>query len=117
MEFVETVVRQKSADQEVMVKLVTTEDEFKSEQQRENLDKIRDSCEAVGIAFEWEFDRTGAIHARHIITDTGWKVSLDRGLDIFQHYEMNEAFAFGNRMQQFRPCKAFEVTYLRSEAK
>ena len=25
------------------------------------------------------------IHARHIVTDHGWKISLDRGLDIFQH--------------------------------
>ena len=36
-----------------------------------------------------------------------------QGLDIFQHYEMNEALAFANRLQQYRPCKAFEVTYLR----
>jgi len=116
MEFVETLVRHKEPEEELALKLITTEGEFKGDQQRENLDKIRDACEAVGIAFEWEFDRTGAIHARHIITDTGWKVSLDRGLDIFQHYEMHEAFAFANRMQQFRRCKAFEVTYLRSKA-
>ena len=38
---------------------------------------------------------------------------LDRGLDIYQHYDMNDAFAFANRLQQFRSCKAFEVTYLR----
>ena len=117
MEFVETVVRHKEADEELTLKLITVEDEFKGEQQRANLEKIKDACEAVGIIFEWEFDKTGSIHARHIVTDTGWKISLDRGLDIFQHYEMNEAFAFANRMQQFRPCKAFEVTYLRSKAK
>ncbi|MCG7871839.1 MAG: BREX system Lon protease-like protein BrxL [Candidatus Thiodiazotropha lotti] len=113
MEFVETVVRHKEADEEVAIELITVEDDFKGDQQRENLDKIRDACEAVGIDFEWNFDQSGAIHARHIVTDTGWKISLDRGLDIFQHYEMNEAFAFANRMQQYRPCKAFEVTYLR----
>ena len=28
---------------------------------------------------------------------------LDRGLDIFQQYEMNDAFTFANRLQQFRP--------------
>ena len=47
------------------------------------------------------------------MTDTGWKILLDRGLDIFQQYEMNDAFAVANRMQKFRQCKAFEVTYLR----
>ena len=113
MEFVETVVRHKESGEEVAIKLVTVEDDFKGEQQRDNLDKIKDACAAVDIDFEWEFDKSGSIHARHIVTDTGWKISLDRGLDIFQHYEMNEAFAFANRMQQFRPCKAFEVTYLR----
>jgi ATP-dependent Lon protease len=34
------------------------------------------------------------------------------GLDIFQHYEMKETFVFANRMQQYRPCKAFEVTFI-----
>ncbi len=58
-------------------------------------------------------DGTGTIHARHIVTDHGWKISLDRGLDIFQHYEMNDAFTFANRLQQYRPCKAFEVTFIK----
>jgi hypothetical protein len=49
----------------------------------------------------------------HIVTDHGWKISLDRGLDIFQHYEMNDAFTFANRLQQYRPCKAFEVTFIK----
>lgn len=115
MEFVETLVKHKAVDEALSLKLITTEDDFKGEQQRENLDKIKDACEAVGVDFEWEFDQTGTIHARHIVTDTDWKISLDRGLDIFQHYEMNEAFAFANRMQHFRPCKAFEVTYLRKK--
>jgi ATP-dependent Lon protease len=28
---------------------------------------------------------------------------------------MNETFAFANRLQQYRPCKAFEVTFLRQK--
>ena len=40
----------------------------------------------------------GAIHARHIVTDTGWKISLDRGLDIFQQYSMNDTFSLANRL-------------------
>lgn len=44
--------------------------------------------------------------------DTGWKIALDRGLDIFQQYELNDAFSFANRLQQFRSVKAFEVIYL-----
>ncbi len=51
---------------------------------------------------------------RHKVIDTGWKIVLDRGLDIFQHYDMNQAFSINNRLQQYRSCKAFEVTYLKS---
>jgi ATP-dependent Lon protease len=114
MEFLETVVKQKAPDEEVAVHLVTSADEFKGEQQREQFEKMKESTNAVGVNFTWEFDGTGTIHARHIVTDHGWKISLDRGLDIFQPYEMNEAFSFANRLQQYRPCKAFEVTFIRS---
>ena len=116
MEFLETVVKHKSPDEEVSVHLVTKEDEFKGEQQTENFVKMKDSASAVGVSFSWEFDDTGTIHARHIVTDHGWKISLDRGLDIFQHYDMNDTFIFTNRLQQYRPCKAFEVTFIQTRA-
>lgn len=115
MEFLETVVKHKPREEEVAVHLITTEDEFKGELQKNHFEKIKESSGAVGIDFTWEFDNTGTIHARHIVTDHGWKILLDRGLDIFQHYEMNDAFTFANRLQQYRPCKAFEVTYLKNK--
>jgi ATP-dependent Lon protease len=115
MEFLETVVKHKAPDEEVSVHLVTTEDEFKGEQQKAHFEKMQAAASPVGVNFTWEFDGTGTLHARHIVTDHGWKISLDRGLDIFQHYEMNDAFAFTNRLQQYRPCKAFEITYIRQE--
>jgi ATP-dependent Lon protease len=115
MEFLETVVKHKATDEEVVVHLVTTEDDFKGEQQKENLEKIKESSSAVGVNFTWEFDSTGTIHARHIVTDSGWKISLDRGLDIFQQYGMNDALTFANRLQQYRQCKAFEITFIKNE--
>lgn len=115
MEFLETVVKNKPSEEEIGVHLITLEDEFKGEQQKEHFEKIRESCSTVGIDFTWEFDGTGTIHARHIVTDHGWKILLDRGLDIFQHYEMNDAFTFANRLQQYRPCKTFEVTFIKLE--
>jgi len=114
MEFMETLVKHKAPDEEVSLHLITTEDEYNGEQQKENFEKMQESASAVGVNFTWEFDRTGTIHARHIVTDNGWKISLDRGLDIFQHYEMNDAFTFANRLQQYRSCKAFEVTFIRT---
>jgi ATP-dependent Lon protease len=113
MEFLESVVKYNSPGEEVSVHLITTRDEFKAEQQLENFEKMRESASSAGVIFTWEFDSTGTIHARHIVTDHGWKISLDRGLDIFQPYEMNDAFSFANRLQEFRPCKAFEVTFIK----
>jgi hypothetical protein len=33
----------------------------------------------------------------------------------WRHTKMNDSFMFANRLQQFRPCKAFEVTFIRYE--
>jgi len=114
MELLESIVKYKPEEDEVAVHLITAEDDYRSAQQQENLEKMVESCTSVGIKFSWEFDKGEGIHARHIVTDHGWKILLDRGLDIFQRYEMNEAFSFTNRLQKYRPCKAFEVTYLKT---
>ncbi|MFC1797631.1 BREX system Lon protease-like protein BrxL, partial [Pseudomonadota bacterium] len=113
MELIETIARNKSVDDLVTVHLVTTADQYREEQQTEYLNRIVNESSAIGIDFTYDYDQTGTIHARHIITDHGWKISLDRGLDIFQRYDMNDALAFSNRMQEFRGCKAFEITYLK----
>ncbi len=114
MEFLETIVKQKSPADEVEVHLLTAQDGFNSEGQTEFLTKIQENIAPTGIHFTWAYVDSATIHARHIVTDHGWKILLDRGLDIFQRFEMNDAFAVANRLQQERPCKAFEVTYLRS---
>ena len=68
-----------------------------------------------GIKFTWEYDSSETIHARHIVTDHGWKILLDRGLDVFQQYDMKDAFSLANRLQQYRACKAFEVTFIKHD--
>lgn len=32
---------------------------------------------------------------------------------IFQYRKMSDVFTFANRLQQYRPCKAFEVTFIK----
>lgn len=113
MELLETVLKHKSEEDEITVSLITVEDEFKGDQQRESLNQIQSTMLTVGIKFDYSFDNSGSQHARHIITDTGWKISLDRGLDIFQQYDLNDAFQLSNRIQRQRQCKAFEVTYIK----
>jgi len=115
LELLESVAGAKELADEMIVEIVTLEDELKGEEQRSYLDQVALSAQQMGIKFRWRFDDSRSIHARHIITDHGWKISLDRGLDIFQRYEMNDTFAAANRNQQFRACKGFEVTYMRYE--
>jgi ATP-dependent Lon protease len=116
MELLETIAKQKPDDAEVAVHLITTKDEFKDDQQVEYFTRMQTTCATVGIHFSWAFDATNTIHARHILTDHGWKILLDRGLDLFQRYDMNDAFDFANRLQRYRPCKACEVTFLKVDA-
>ena len=115
MEFLELVVKNKRLEEEVEVYLLTIKDDNNPDQQTDYFSQMRDNLAPAGVAFTWEFDPTNTIHARHIVSNNGWKILLDRGLDIFQHYEMNDAFSVANRNQKYRACKAFEVTYVRNK--
>jgi ATP-dependent Lon protease len=113
MELMEVIARNKPEEDELAVHVITSGSDFGDSQQIEFFEKIMNSCSGVGIDFTYEIDDSKAIHARHIITDHGWKILLDRGLDVFQYYEMKDAFTFMNRLQKTRPCKAFEVTFIK----
>ncbi|WP_170385551.1 MULTISPECIES: BREX system Lon protease-like protein BrxL [unclassified Ruegeria] len=112
MEFLEVVIRQKNPEDQVAVELITAPNDGDIAKQREFLDEIVASCAAAGVDFSWKFDEAGTAHARHIVTDTGWKISLDRGLDIYQHFG-SSAFSLAGRFQEHRAVKQFEVTYLK----
>jgi ATP-dependent Lon protease len=113
MEFIEMIISNKSAEESINVHLITIADDRAPEKQLEFFEQIQLSAARAGVVFTWEFDPTETIHARSIVTDTGWKIALDRGLDIFQHYQMNDAFDLANRMQEYRSCKAFDITYIK----
>ena len=115
MELMETISKLQGVEDEVGVHVVTVEDEFNGERQTESLQKIADACTGVGIHFTWAYDTSGTKHDRDITTDTGWKIVLGRGLDVFQRFELNDAFSFANRLQQHRQCKEFSVTFVRLE--
>jgi len=113
MELLETVSKINEPGHEVAVHVLTAEDEFSADKQVDNFQKMAEACTSIGITFTWEFDQSGKRHDRDITTDTGWKIVLSRGLDVFQRYELNEAFSFSNRLQQHRQCKEFNVTFVR----
>jgi len=114
MELIQVIAQLKEDDVEVQVDLTTAKDPYEARQQ-EYLERIADSARQVGIEFCWQFDEGHSIHARHITTDSGWKILLDRGLDIYQRFDGNDAFSLEARIPKQRMVKAFEVTYLRNE--
>jgi len=113
MELIETIINNKTVEDIVNLHLITIADDKAPENQLNFFEQIQLSAQIAGVIFTWEFDTTETIHARSIVTNTGWKISLDRGLDIFQPYAINDTFSLTNRLQQYRKCKAFEVTYIK----
>lgn len=113
MELIERIAASKDAAEEVSVKLITsenTEGEDKLRKQFELLLKIKQGASVGGINVDVVFD--GGIHDRSILTDTGWRILLGRGLDIFQ-YVAGDAFDLATKLQEYRQVKAFGVTYIR----
>ena len=70
----------------------------------EKVAEVIDSFNDLGIEFTYDFK---ADHDRMIQTDTGWTITLGRGLDI---YEKFGRFSLSRANQQNRRCKAFNVS-------
>ena len=117
LEFLETVAKTKPLTEEVKVHLKTVAHEIpeKHTKQLEVLDLLIDSAPNLGITFSYEIVPKSQIHARHIVTDHGWKINLDRGLDIFQQFDANNMLDPACRMPALRACKPFEITYLKTD--
>ncbi len=107
------LLREMPDGEEIEVSLLTGADTENQEEQETRLEALKDSLRGSPVRFEYEIT-WDSIHARSIKTDTGWKISLDRGLDIFQPKNDN-SFDLGRVNQEARRCKPFEVTYLREE--
>ena len=101
---------------EVKIHLITSaenENKEKFEKQMDNLNQIKDSFSQTATPFTFEFDASNNFHARSITTDHGWKISLDRGLDIFQYFEGSVLNAETN-LQEARLTKGSEITFIRT---
>ena len=114
MELLEMVHALTPEGEQVEVNLITKSDMDRCVEQDEGLQKIQETFSGSRVLFSFRYDNSESFHARSITTDTGWKITIDRGLDIFQRYDMNQ-FSLANKIQSERLCKAFEVTYLKQE--
>jgi ATP-dependent Lon protease len=113
MELVQLVHDLTPVGEETTIRLVTKSDSERCIEQDQNLRKIQESCLGSRVHVDYVYENGDTFHARSISTDTGWKISLDRGLDIYQRYEIS-LFTLASVAQDERQTKAFEVTYLRT---
>ena len=114
-EFLQTVMQLQDVGDEVSVNLVTSSSSDYDNDQENLLTQVSDSFIGTPVNFTYTITDDKSLHARYITTDTGWKITLDRGLDIFQPFDRKDAFSLQSTMQEARRCRAFEVTYLRNE--
>lgn len=110
-EFLEMVMQRQEVGDEVSVSLKTAGNEYDPEQSN-LLEQVRDAFSGTSVDFSYTISDEKSLHARYITTDTGWKITLDRGLDIFQPFNRKDAFNLQSTVQEARRCRAFEVTYL-----
>lgn len=73
----------------------------------EKLDQVRTGAEAKRIDFSYAFDPKQ--HDRFIQTDTGWRITLGRGLDFFHRAEGRYSLGFIDQTQ--RNCKATSIVF------
>ncbi|UIJ35080.1 BREX system Lon protease-like protein BrxL [Allobranchiibius sp. GilTou73] len=113
MELIEVIARTKDPADEVKVFLVTSENSEgpeKFQKQMEFLLRVKQAAEIAGITLDVKFDAT--IHDRSIVANSGWRINLGRGLDIFQYFA-SDTFELAAKLQSYRQVKAFGVTYIR----
>jgi len=112
MELIESLAVIKDPADEVKVLLVTSENTDgleRLQKQMEFLLRVKQAAAVAGITLDVKFDAT--IHDRSIVANSGWRINLGRGLDIFQYFS-NDAFDLAAKRQEFRQVKAFGVTYI-----
>ncbi|MFC8682333.1 BREX system Lon protease-like protein BrxL [Microbacterium ureisolvens] len=111
VELLALIAGDKDPADEVTVNLFTVLDddpEYQPKQLR-MLNEIVQSAAQQGVKINVAKDPGG--HDRWIRTDTGWRINLGRGLDIFQKSD-GGWFDFGTSRQEFRQVRAFGVTYI-----
>jgi ATP-dependent Lon protease len=99
---------------EVSVHLITGADQETMEKQVENLGQVQDCFAGTSTPFSWEVDASPHFYDRSITTAHGWKISLDRGLDVFQWFEFSP-FNAAAVLQEAWMVKGCELNYIHQE--
>ena len=109
MEFVTMLIDTRSVD-DLKLNLITNEEDERAPELIDRLEDIKEDLAEYGIEFSYKLRD---FHDRCIKTDTGWTITLGRGLDIFEKYS---PYSIEAMSQDKRKCKDFMVNYINEKA-
>lgn len=112
-EFCQMLYKIKPGGEEITLKVWTAPQDHERNDTDKYLMQLQTNLDGTGLNLEYEFSDTNSIHDRFIETDTGWKIILGRGLDIFQPYDWKDVFNLVSRVQEERSLRQFGVSYLK----
>jgi ATP-dependent Lon protease len=108
LEFCILLGNNKSPEQEVNLEVVSWNNEEYMHESTGYFEELVTSVLDLGIHLTYRLEQH---HDRFIAADNGWKITLGRGLDIFEKTEGR--FNVADMDQTKRKCKSCELTYLK----
>jgi ATP-dependent Lon protease len=108
LEFCLMLSQNKSQEEEIDLHIVTWNNSDYMEDSISNFEELQESVADLGIHLTYEFSD---VHDRSIMADNGWRISLGRGLDIFDRIEGK--FNVADLDQEKRKCKACNIIYFK----
>lgn len=104
-----SLIYKSNQDAEIIkINLVTLNDPEYMETSIANFEEIKNSLSEMNIEFNYEFIES--VHDRYILTNSGWKIILGRGLDMWQ--KSNGRYDIAEYLQEKRKCKEFDVVFI-----
>lgn len=108
LEFCMMLGNNKALEDEVNLEIISWNDEAYINDSISYFEELQESVTDLGINLTYRMENH---HDRYIAADNGWKITLGRGLDIFEKIEGR--FNVADMDQTKRKCKSCEITYLK----
>ena len=108
LEFCLMLSQIKAPEDEINLEVVSWNHEEYLEDSKYNFEELQESVSSLGVHLTYRLEEH---HDRYIAADNGWKITLGRGLDIFEKIEGR--FNVADIDQTKRKCKSCELTFLK----
>lgn len=108
LEFCIMLDSNKNPEEEINLEVVSWNHEEYLQESINSFEEMKAAVLDLGIHLTYRMENH---HDRYIAADNGWKITIGRGLDIFEKIEGR--FNVADIDQTKRKCKSTEITYLR----